>query len=138
MSKLLKVLGLFALSLMVLGAVMSTIITKRPKSPAEIDAERKAAVLKAKQDAAFDRVHRAALALRKSLRDPESLKFDAILATEDASVICFQYRAKNGFGGYVRENIVLVGSEPSTELTTLQKYCQADNLHDFGAVAAAL
>ena len=36
--------------------------------------------------------------LKKSLRDPESLKYENVIAT-DSGTICYEYSAKNGFGG---------------------------------------
>lgn len=41
----------------------------------------------------------AAGRIKDSLRDPESLKIEAMRASEDGSIVCAGYRAKNGFGG---------------------------------------
>lgn len=36
--------------------------------------------------------------LKKSLRDPDSLQYEHVIATDNGT-ICYEYRAKNGFGG---------------------------------------
>lgn len=58
--------------------------------------------LKAEQKVADDRKWNLVFAgqemLKKMMRDPDSLAFDRVLYTDDGSV-CYEYRAKNGFGG---------------------------------------
>jgi hypothetical protein len=52
----------------------------------------------------------AEVALQESMRNPESLVIEQRKANESGSVVCFVYRAQNGFGGmnqgaaYVADN----------------------------------
>lgn len=58
--------------------------------------------LKAEQKAPDDRkwnlIFTGEEMLKKMMRDPDSLVFDRVLFTDDENV-CYEYRAKNGFGG---------------------------------------
>lgn len=39
-------------------------------------------------------------AIQINLKDPDSAKFELILISEDQSIACAIWNAKNGFGGY--------------------------------------
>jgi transcriptional regulator with XRE-family HTH domain len=60
-------------------------------------------------------------------RDPESVVFEEVYATADAGVICFQYRARNGFGGMGRELLVLAHGEVSQEAIAWVRHCPSDS-----------
>ena len=49
-----------------------------------------------------------AVTLRKSMRDPDSFKVSSALEMEDGAV-CYQYRARNGFGGMNVAQAVFTG-----------------------------
>ena len=81
---------------------------------------------KAKKDreyAQYGAAVAAADSLKKSLRDPDSLKFDSMRVSEDAKVICAEYRAKNGFGGMNRAILVFVDGEGSEDKKVWNKNC---------------
>ena len=61
--------------------------------------------------------------LRATMRDPDSLKYETLLVSEDASTVCAQYRARNGFGGMNRE--IFVSSEEGHSQTpeAWNKHC---------------
>lgn len=61
--------------------------------------------------------------LRASMRDPDSLKFETLLVSEDANTVCAEYRARNGFGGMNRE--IFVSSEEGHSQTpdAWNKHC---------------
>lgn len=61
--------------------------------------------------------------LRASMRDPDSLKFETLLVSDDASVVCAQYRARNGFGGMNREIFVSSEEGHSQEPDAWNKHC---------------
>ncbi|MEG3177113.1 zinc ribbon domain-containing protein [Sphingomonas sp. RB3P16] len=44
-----------------------------------------------------------AASLRATMRDPTSLSFDEVYSNDDGSLVCFKYRAKNGYGGTNRD-----------------------------------
>ncbi len=62
-------------------------------------------------------------AIKKSMRDPDSLKWEDITANDDASVICISYRAKNGFGGMNRDIATVVNDKFHTDKKTWNKHC---------------
>ena len=45
--------------------------------------------------------------IRAAARNPDSVTFESVLITKDAST-CYTYRAQNGFGGMNREHAVLL------------------------------
>lgn len=56
-----------------------------------------------------DQLTRAVLgvqSLRAVMRDPESFRLESVLLMDNGA-ICYEYRARNGFGGYNREHAVL-------------------------------
>lgn len=52
------------------------------------------------------------LALKKAMRDPDSFVLEGALARPGNDVVCFTYRAKNGFGGYTNGSAVFKKSVP--------------------------
>ncbi len=65
----------------------------------------------------------AAYLLRASLRDPDSLVIEDIYSRVPATAVCMRYRAKNGFGGYVREQIVLFNLSLTRNAAVWNKQC---------------
>jgi hypothetical protein len=60
------------------------------------------------EDARFDLAFSTHKAIKKELKDPDSLVVEKIFVNEKVTVACMQYRAKNSFGGYNRETVVVV------------------------------
>lgn len=52
-----------------------------------------------KQDAAVSRAAAGAKLLKKSMRDPDSFKLDSALVINGTGAVCYEYHARNGFGG---------------------------------------
>jgi len=73
---------------------------------AEADAKKK------KADETVFRAQIGAKVLKSAMRDPDSLKFASVLAMESGAV-CYEYRARNGFGGMNFSRAVL-GSDGKT------------------------
>jgi hypothetical protein len=71
--------------------------------------------------------------VKASLRNPESVKWELIAANDDASVVCIQYRAQNGFGGMGREITVYANGITSQSVAAWNKHC-AKRLNDMGLV----
>lgn len=119
------------LALLFIGIVGSAIFPSKVVEPAPLSEEaRLAKVAKDAQDARLLVAMRAGRTIKNSLRDPESLKFQTIAANDDASVVCYIYRAKNGFGGMNLEHAVLVGDKISNSPKIWKKNCSAEQLHD--------
>lgn len=69
------------------------------------------------------------LAYKKHLNDPDSFVAETITANKDASIICLVYRAKNGFGGYVRHTIVFKSLLPMDSEKTWNKECMSNPIN---------
>lgn len=67
-------------------------------------------------------------ALKKDLRDPDSIVWESVRANDNASVICMEYRAKNGFGGMNRDVIAVIDNHVKRGTTAWNKHCTA-SLH---------
>lgn len=130
--------GIFAVA--VANIVISTtgsppISTAPPPTP-----EQSAALERAQQDAGRSRQHEALRAararavvgaLREAARNPASFMVERVIASDDGSVVCVQYRAQNGFGGMNREVAVFDGSKPgTTDTAVVNRKCQVDGLRD--------
>jgi hypothetical protein len=87
---------------------------QRAEEVAKREAERKVAAEQiAKAEAHRNRMAEVKLramlgivAIKKALRDPDSFKLESAMAM-DSGAGCYVYRARNGFGGYNREQAVL-------------------------------
>ena len=80
----------------------------------------------------------AAKAVKASLRDPDSLSFEEILANDDGSVICMTYRAQNGFGGMNIEHVVFKDGDPSQSHASWHPHCAGKMLNDVTAVQSMI
>lgn len=67
--------------------------TKKKEETPEQKAERE------KKDAAVQRATAGAVVLKKAMRDPDSFKLESALVIDGTGAVCYEYRAKNGFGG---------------------------------------
>ena len=61
--------------------------------------------------------------VKANLRNPESVKWESISANDDASVVCVQYRAQNGFGGMNREIVVYAKGKVSQSAAVWNRHC---------------
>lgn len=69
-------------------------------------------------------------ALRHGLRDPDSVKWESVSVSDDASVVCVEYRAKNGFGGVNFEQTVYTKGKFSTAAKPWNRHCAGKQLND--------
>ncbi|MGL6245680.1 hypothetical protein [Pseudomonas sp.] len=104
----------------------------KSEKQAAMSPEERAAQQKAEEDS--QRRHIAAasgmLAIKKSLRDPGSVIWETVLVNDDASTVCIEYRAKNGFGGYSKEHAAFFGNRSSQTATDWNKQCANKTMHD--------
>ena len=75
----------------------------------------------------------AAQAIRKSARNPQSVEWVEILANDDASVICYELRAQNGFGGMGIEDIAVIKGVVKTSDSAWNSNCANKTLNDVTA-----
>jgi hypothetical protein len=87
------------------------------KSQAQIEDE-------ARQEMAYQRTVNVGRVVKSKLRDPGSVVWERVLANADGSVICLDYRARNGLGGMGRELFVLANGVPSKAATDWDRHCR--------------
>jgi hypothetical protein len=108
-------------------ALVIGLLFKETKSPEEIKQEANAQEQKNKQlEIEIKRINIAAIAaktIQQSARNPDSVSWTKILANDDASVICYQLRAENGFGGLNTEDIAVIKGVLKTSDAAWNKYC---------------
>ena len=80
----------------------------------------------------------AAKAVKASLRNPDSLSFEQILASDDGNIICLTYRAQNGFGGMNIEHVVFKDGDPSQSHASWHAHCAHKLLNDVTAVQSMI
>lgn len=91
----------------------------KAKTPQEVAAQ-------AAAEQRFQRAKALVLSIKKSMRDPDSLTVERIGASADGSVMCAEYRAKNGFGGMTREFVVARNDKLSQETDVWNKNCRGE------------
>lgn len=77
----------------------------------------------------------ATRALKASLRDPDSVRWDSVLVNEDGTVACIEYRARNGFGGMNREFVVFTSNTATQSAAAWNKRCANKQMHDMRSAA---
>lgn len=72
----------------------------------------------------------AAQTIRQAARNPASVTWEDILTNDDASVVCIEMRAQNGFGGMNIESMAVINGEIKTSDAAWNKNCANKTLHD--------
>lgn len=104
---------------------------KAAKIQAERDAEKARKELDEKnQKARYVLAVTATGAVKQSLRNPDSVRWDSVLINEDGTVACINYGAQNGFGGMNREFIVVTKNKAMQTEGAWNKHCANKPLHD--------
>lgn len=81
---------------------------------------------KEKEELRIALAHAAASDLKASMRNPDSLVIESARANEDASIMCVEYRAQNGFGGMNREFIAFdKDSKAHQQASWWNKHCKS-------------
>lgn len=88
------------------------------------------ATAKRKKELAFQLVVSAMRVIREANRNPASVTWESVVANDDASVICIQYRGQNGFGGMNKEFVVITGQTASQKASAWNKHCAGKSLTD--------
>lgn len=122
-----KGVGLFGVLILIIFGMYIYNLSTTPTTPSapqrtqtQIDAD---AAQSAKKEAAFQRVVFFMKRVRSTLRNPKSIEWDEIRANDDASVICLEYRAQNGFGGMNKEFFVFTKDKASQEPAVWNRVC---------------
>lgn len=104
-------------------------------SPAPVAAPSAEAVAK---EASFQKVVQFARLVKASLKDPESVAWANIMANDDASVICLEYRARNSYGAMSKESASYVNGASSQKPSVWNRHCAGRPLNDMGHATYAL
>jgi len=114
---------------------------KRAEDEKEIKERlRKAAVAKGP-----NRAEIGAISLRSGMRDPDSFKLEVAKVINSSGTVCFVFRSKNGFGGYVsglaillayNDNLILSATSGFTDLW--QNECDRKEGTDYAAAIRLL
>ncbi len=78
----------------------------------------------------FQKVVAYGTALKSSMREPKSVEWLSITANDDASVACFKYKGRNGFGGMSIEHIAIVKGQAKTDSRDWNKHCTGKEMYD--------
>jgi ribosomal protein L40E len=125
-----KTLGWVAKGALVLFGIsfVAVAITNQINPPKPLSAAEKAE--KTQSEKRNLNIANYARSLKAAARDPESLSFDEIVANDDGTLVCFKYRAKNGFGGTNREVVAFSLAGGSREPTVVKTVCRDKAMHD--------
>lgn len=125
-------LFLVLIGLVLVGAVVGT---GERSAPGETAEQRTARQEREKAQAEAERARRqasgrrAALAqlvtgaVKKTLRDPDSLRWEEVLISEDATIACLTFRARNGFGGMNIQSITFAGGTFHEDDSAWNRHC---------------
>jgi hypothetical protein len=117
-------------------AVVGSIVTAEPETTPPPDTPEQIAE-KAASDKRFHLAAGLVSTIKDAVADPDSLAIDQLRVNDDASIVCAEYRARNGFGGMVREHLVVTGQGAQQEAAAWNKHC-VQPMHDMGYVARAV
>jgi len=109
---------------------------------AQMTPEQRQAEIKKKEEDKRNKENRAAnsavavASLKSALRDPSSLELDWVGVNEKGTVICIDYRAKNGFGGYSSEYITYVNGKASKSADSWNANCAHKEMYNYKHIGA--
>ncbi len=72
----------------------------------------------------------AAVTVKNASRNPDSVSWTSFMTNDDASVVCMELRAENGFGGMTVEDVSVFNGKISTEDGPWNKHCVNKKLFD--------
>lgn len=76
--------------------------------------------------------------LKASLRNPDSLTVESVLAAPAGKYVCILYRAQNGFGGMNRDHVVFTEAGGDPSVGTWNRKCAHRQLKDVTSTAVSL
>jgi hypothetical protein len=91
------------------------------------------ASLSKEQQAAENRFQKAGqigALLKSSMREPDSIEWTSIMTNKDASIVCFEYKGKNGFGGVSFGKTVVINGKNSQSDYDWNMKCANKMLYD--------
>ena len=111
--------------------VKEKLAAEEAKKRLEEEAEAKAKARKEIRDAMAMLVAIQEEEVLKRLRDPDSVQWQAKYVNLKTGATCYSYRAKNGFGGYVDDGMVIVDNKITSSDKVWNKHCADGNGNTF-------
>jgi hypothetical protein len=101
-------------------------------APVPLTAEEQAAKTKdaLESNARFVNTAATLRAVKNRLRDPKSVEWIDISASQDGKVVCLTYRARNGFGGLNVEHAAMAKDTISNSGAAWNKNCAGKSLYE--------
>jgi hypothetical protein len=122
--------------------VASSIGGDKPKAVPEpvLTAEEKAAKDREalEKNARFVNTAATLRAVKNRLREPNSVEWIDISASQDGKVVCLTYRARNGFGGMNVEHAAMAKDAISNSRGAWNKSCAGKSLYEAKSALHAL
>lgn len=91
---------------------------------------REQSAIKAKENNRSAMAVLAVRAIKQNLRNPDSVKWGDVLANDDGSAVCIEYRAQNGYGGMNNEHVVFINGGLHRDGAAWNKHCANKKLYD--------
>jgi hypothetical protein len=124
-------IGIIVAILLIANAPDNKKATGEP-APTPLTAEQEAAKTKAALESNARFVNTAATlrAIKNRLREPKSVEWIDISASQDGKVVCLTYRARNGFGGMNVEHAAMAKDTISNSRGAWNKNCAGKSLYE--------
>lgn len=90
------------------------------------------------KERAFQRVVRTMQTIKNGARNPSSVEFEEVLASDDGVTVCATIRAQNGFGGMNIEHVTGMLTVVSTNKHDWNTHCAGKSLNDMTYARRAL
>lgn len=98
-------IGSLLMWILILGVVSAMVIPNTSTTPETPQETAQKEAESQKRDTEFNKAYAGKQILLKAMRDPDSLEIDNTIVMDNLAV-CYEYRAKNGFGGINRGSAV--------------------------------
>lgn len=126
--------GKIIIAIVGIAVVINLASKSGQKDTADPEAAGRAAAESRLAEQRMQRAGLAGTAIKKTLRDPDSVRWEQIFTSENGELVCIEYRAKNGFGGYEAGVMVLDGKDVFTTSKEWDSRCTGRALFDTGKV----
>lgn len=105
--------------------IIAASITSAPSQKTEKPAEKSAAQIEQDHNETlrYSMARLVSNQLKESMRDPASFVIETLRTNNNATLICAEYRSRNGFGGMNREMIVVMKDKTSKKISDWNKNC---------------
>lgn len=123
-----KILGFIILAIIIVVIISSC---QDPKQPAKVPdtPENRAKTFRTVKISKF------AKELQQTMHDPATMQFIKVTSNENASTVCMEYRARNGFGAMRADQTLYLFGTPYQNEEAWNLSCLAQDRYDLTAIA---